>query len=479
MSSELKEKTAKGLIWGGMGNGAMQVIGALLGLIMLNILTPADYGKVAVLLIYSNIATCIQDSGFTAALINKKEPTHEEYNSVFWFNITASLVMYVILWFASPFIAEFNHDAELTTLARFIFIGFVINSLGTVQRAYLNGHLMVKQTSIIGLVALVLSNTVGVLVAFMGYAYWGLALQPMLFVTIVMVCDWYVSPWRPTMRIDLRPAFAMFGFSGKILLTGLFGQLNTHVFSFLLGHYYGAHTTGLYSNARKWNDMASNTINGMMSSVSHPVLAQVADDDARYRAVFRKMLRFASFVSFPCMLGLAIVSRDFILMTVGEKWVDSALLLSMLCLHGAFVPIAELYSRLTISRGRSGVNLFCTVSLCVLVWIGLYAMRSFGIYYMIAYFILINVAWLLVWQWFAWKIVRLSFLAVLKDVSPFFLFAASVVTATWYMTSPIDNVYISFVAKIVIAASLYIGITYLSGAVILRESIDYLRKNRK
>ena len=474
--SDLKDKTAKGLIWGGISNGAMQVIGALLGIIMLRILTPADYGKVAVLLMYSNIATNIQDSGFTAALINKKEPTHEEYNSVFWFNILVSLFMYCLLWFASPLIADFNHEPELTSLARFLFLGFVINSFGTVQRAYLNGHLKVKQISIIGMFALITSNTIGVLIAFLGYAYWGLAAQTVLFVTIVMICDWFVSPWRPTLHIDLRPAFSMFGFSSKILATGLFNQLNTHVFSFLLGHYYNARMTGLYSNARKWNDMASYTINGMMNSVSHPVLAQVVDDDARYRAVFRKMLRFASFVSFPCMLGLAIVAREFILITVDNKWADSAFMLSMLCLHGSFMPITELYSRMAISRGKSGVNMFCTISLCLLVWFGLYIMKSWGIYYMITYFISINLLWLLVWQYFAWKLVRLSFLDAAKDILPFFCFAMLVMGLTYWITSGIDNIYVSLISKIIIAAVLYVGITYLSGAKILRESIAYLLK---
>ena len=168
--SELKDKTAKGLLWGGLGNGAMQVIGLLLGLVMLNILSPADYGKIAVLLIYSNIATSLQDSGLTAALINKKEPTHEEYNSVFWFNILVSSLLYLLLWFAAPYIAEFNHDASLTPLARFLFCGFVINSFGTVQRAYLNGHLKVKQVNLIALFSVIMSNGIGVVLALMGYA---------------------------------------------------------------------------------------------------------------------------------------------------------------------------------------------------------------------------------------------------------------------------------------------------------------------
>lgn len=472
----LKEKTAKGLIWGGLSNGATQVIGALLGIIMLRILSPDDYGKIAVLLIYSNIAANLQDSGFTSALINIKEPTHEQYNSVFWFNILVSTSIYVVLWFASPFIADFNHDPSLTPLARFLFLSFVINSLGLVQRAYLVGHLKVKQNSIIGLVALIISNTTGLILALLGFAYWGLATQSVLYIAIVSICVWHYSPWRPSFHFDLKPALAMFGFSSKILATNLFNQLNTHVFSFLLGHYYNGRMTGLYSNARKWNDMAAYTINGMMNSVSQPVLAHVVDDDARYRAVFRKMLRFASFVCFPCMLGLALISREFILITVDEKWAESAPMLSMLCLHGAFMPISELYSRMSVSRGRSGVNMFCTITLCLLVWAGLFMMKSLGIYHMIVYFVGINLMWLAVWQWFAWRMFRLRFIDAVKDVMPFFLLAAVVMTATYYATMSIENIYLCIMAKIIMAAVLYVGLLYASGAVILREAINYVRK---
>lgn len=472
---ELKEKTAKGLLWGGLSNGITQVLGALFGIILLRLLCPDDYGKIAVLIVFSNIAGNIQESGFIAALVNRKEPTHEEYNAVFWFNIIVSLLIYCGLWFAAPLIADFYHEPVLVPLARYLFLGFVIAAFGTVQRAYILGHIMVKQYSIIGVIALVLSNIIGVTMAYMGYAYWGLATQTISYIAIMILLDWYVSPWRPSLKINLKPAWRMFGFSSKLLITNLFNQLNSQVFSILLGRFYDTRLVGYYSNARKWDDMAVNTINGMMTGVSHPVLAQVADDNGRYQAVFRKMLRFVSFVSFPSMFGLAIISREFIIIAVGEKWAESALLLSLLCIHGAFLPLSLLYSNMAISRGKSGINMFCTITLCLIVWIGLIAMHPFGLYAMIAFFIVVNILWLFVWQWFAWRIMRLSLFSALKDVLPFLFFAAIVMLATYNITSPITNIYLLLVLRIILAATLYVGITYLSGAKILRETLGYLR----
>lgn len=483
MAETLKEKTAKGLLWGGLSNGLLQLLSALFGIILLHLLTPADYGKIAVLLIFSGIASNLQESGFIAALCNKRDASHDDYNAVFWFNIIISGILYIGLWFASPLIADFYHEPVLTNLARYLFLGFLFSAFGTVQRAYLYSHMMVKQSSCINIISLILSNTIGVIMAWNGFAFWGLATQTVCYVVFAQIGNWYVSPWRPTFQINMRPAFEMFKFSSKLLITNLFGQLNSHVFSVLLGNNYNNTVVGHYSNARKWNDMALYTINGMISGVAQPVLAEIlksSDEDARerYCKVFRKMLRFTSFVSFPCMLGLGLIAPEFIHIVAGEKWAESAPLLSMLCIYGAFYPINLLYSHMTVSRGRSGINMFCTIALCLIIWAGLICLSSWGLYQMITFFIIVNIAWLGVWQFFAWRMIRLSFWSVIKDIIPFFIFATIVMLVTWFVTQHIDNMVLRLISKIVIAVILYCGITFVSGAKIMRESIDYVLKKK-
>ena len=470
----LKEKTAKGLLWGGFSNGLIQLLSALFGIVLLRLLTPDDYGKISVLLIFAFIANNLQESGFIQALCNKKEPTHEDYNAVFWFNMLVSITIYIVLYLSAPLIASFYHQPILVDLSRYLFVGIIVNAFGTVQRAYLFGHMMVKQTSIIAVCALILSNLIGILMAWHGYAFWGLATQSVSYNFFITLFNWLYSPWRPTLHIDLRPAMRMFGFSCKLLVTNIFYHLNNQVFAVLLGRFYNTRVAGDYGNARKWDDMCINTINEMMRGVAQPVLAQVIDDTARYRQVFRKMLRFVCFVSFPAMLGMGLIAHEFILVTVGEKWESSALLLSMLSVYGAFYPITGLYSNMTISRGKSGINMFCTITLCVLVWIGLIVLHPYGLYTMVVFFVVINILWLLVWQYFAWRLVRLRLLDVLKDVLPFLLLAVGVMTATYIITRGIENIYLLLLTRIVVAATLYVGLTYLSKAQIMRETIGYL-----
>ena len=474
----LKERTAGGMLWGGLSNGLMQLIAAVFGLVLLRYLTPDDYGKVAMLNIFAALASALQESGFIAALCNRKEPTHEEYNAVFWFNLLVSATLYIILWFCAPLIADFYGDKDLIPLARVLFLGFLFSGLGTVQRAYLFGHLKVKETSICSLTAMLLSGIVGVTLAMNGFAYWAIVTQAICFVLITQLMAWHFSSWRPTLDFDLAPAWRMFGFSSKLMLTNIVNICNLHAFSVLLGKFFNAHTAGIYTTARKWDDMASSTINGMVTSTSQPTLAQVADDIGRYRQVFRKMLRFVSFVSFPAMLGLGLVAQEFILLAGGEKWRESGLLLSLLCLHGAFVPITTLYSNLTISRGRSGINMGCTIAQCLAVWVGLVLLYPYGLLPMVIYFVALNIAWLAIWQWFAWRLTGLTFLEALKDTVPFLVFTLLVLGLTWWLTKGIENLWLLLISRVLIAAALYAGTMWLSGAKIMRESIHYIF-NRK
>ena len=474
MAGGLKEKAARGFLWGGLNNGAVQVLGALFGIFLLRLLSPSDYGKIAMLTVFANLASTLQESGFMAALCNLKNPTHRDYNAVFWFNIMMGGSLYLLLYLCAPLIADFYHDADLLWLSRYMFLGFFITSFGTVQRAWLFRNMMNKQTCIIAIVSLVVSNVVGILMAWLGYAFWGLATQSLLFVSCMVLMNWYYSPWRPSLHIDLRPAWQMFGFSSRLLLTNVVNTLSSNAFSFLLGKFYGAHSAGVYGNARKWDDMCSSSINGMLTGVAQPVMAQVRDNRERSRQVFRKMLRFVSFVSFPCMFGIGLISREFILIFTGPKWEESAYLLSLLSIYGAVFPLLTLYGQMVISQGKSNINMYSTMALSSLILLGLVLLHSYGLYVMVFYFIGINVAWLFVWQYFAYRLIGLRLWEALSDVLPFLLLSAACMALTWWITRPIESLWLLLVAKVVLAAVFYVAAIWISGARIMRESVDYL-----
>ena len=478
MSEEqsLKDKTAKGLFWGGFSNGIQQLLNLVFGIFIARLLTPSDYGMVGMLAIFSLIAGSIQESGFTAALVNKKEVTHKDYNAVFWFNIITSLCLYLVLFLCAPLIAYFYKVPELTPLARYSFTGFFIASLGISHSAYLKRNLMVKQQAMSSVIGLTVSGIAGVTLAYLGFSYWGYATQSIVYVAVNTACYWHFTRWRPTLQFSLAPIKEMFGFSGKLLITNIFMTINNNLFSVLLGKFYTKQAVGDFSQANKWNNMGHSLITGMINGVAQPVLASITEDTQRQVAVFRKMLRFTAFISFPAMFGLSIVSKEFIVITITDKWLVSAQMMQLLCIWGAFIPINNLFSNLLVSRGRSSVFMFCNITLSILQLITACLSYPYGITMMIYLFITINILWLFVWYFFVKREIPLTLSCVLKDIAPYFLLAATLTASAYYITLGIRNLYLSLLIKIVLVVSLYALILWKLQSVIFRECIEFIRK---
>ena len=248
----LKEKTSKGLLWGGIGNGIQQILNLIFGIFLARLLSPADYGMVGMLTIFSALANTFQESGFIVALANKKNISHEDYNAVFWFNVLVGVSFYVVFYFCAPFIAAYYRQPELIPLSRYIFLGFVISSFSTAQSAYLFKNMMVKQKAISQFPALTISGAAGIIMAYNGMSYWGIATQNIIYISVINLCFWYFSPWRPSLNINFKPIKKMFGFSSRILATNLLIQINNNIFPIILGRLFLAKDVGLYTQSNKW-----------------------------------------------------------------------------------------------------------------------------------------------------------------------------------------------------------------------------------
>lgn len=472
----LKEKTAKGLFWGGLSNGVQQLLNLFFGIFLARILDAEDYGMVGMLSIFSLIAGSLQESGFIAALANRREVSHKDYNAVFWFSTGLSACLYLILFFCAPLIAKFYHTPELTALARYSFLGFFVASLGIAHSAYLFRNLMVKQKAMALTIGLLASGTVGVTMAYMGFAYWGIATQSIVYVGTINICYWCFSPWHPTFSFDLKPLKGMISFSSKLLVTNIFNHINNNILTVILGKFYSEQEVGYFTQANKWNYMGHSLVSGMVNSVAQPVLSSLSDDRERQQRVFRKMLRFTAFVSFPAMLGLSLIAPELITISITDKWLPSASILQLLCIGGAFIPVTNLYSNLVISKGKSNIYMWNTIGLGIIQLITMFLLYPYGIHTMIAVYVTINICWLLVWHYFVWREIQLSLFMALKDILPFAVIATGVMAATYYITIDFTNIYLLFAGKIVIAAVLYIAIMWLSRSVTFRESLHYIIK---
>ena len=495
MKSEesLKEKTAKGLFWGGMNNGVQQLLGLAFGIILGRLLDPSDYGMTAMLAVFSVIANELQSSGFKTGLINMKEPKHEDYNAVFWFNILAGAAIYVVLFFCAPLIADYYHQPKLIPLSRYVFLGFVFSSFGIAQSAYMTKQMQIKQIAKCGMTATLTSSIISVILAALGFGYWALATQYLMYIAINTLLLWYFSPWRPTylspltsfpskarlpVAFHLSPLKKLFPFSVKIMVSAIFTQLNNQIMNLLLGHYYGEANTGHYNQAYQWSSKGYLLVGNMVKQVDQTVLVGLHDERERQLMVLRKMVRFTAFIAFPLLFGLGLVSHEFIVLAIKAKWAFAASLLPYLCLCGAFMPLSTLLTDAIISHQRSDIYLWSTVALGVLQIALMLGLWREGIYTMVIAYTILNIVWVFVWHFFTRRLMGYRLLSFLKDILPFALAATVVMFVTGFVTKSIENLWLLLISRVIIAALLYYLVMRISGAVILKECIAFITKKK-
>ena len=475
--STLKEKTAQGLLWGGLNSGIQQLVGLAFGIVLGRLLSPSDYGMMAMISIFSLVATALQDSGFRTALTNIEHPKHEDYNSVFWFNIIMASSLYVILFLAAPLIGEYYHTPRVVPLCRYAFLSIVIASFGTAQSAYLFKHLRAKQQAEAGALAVILSSLTGVGMAFAGMAYWSLATQGLVYVGINTLLQWHFSPWRPSIHgITFAPVRRMFRFSCKILATTIMTHVNNNVLNILLGHYFTPRDTGNYNQAYQWNTKCYSLVQSMVAQVAQPVLVSLNGEEGRQKDVFRKMMRFTAFITFPLLFGFGLVAKEFIVTAIGEKWLASAQLIQILCLSGATMPLSTLFSNMIISKGRSGTFFWCTFNLGLVQIATMIMIWPMGIRTMVIAYTLLNTSWLLVWLFFVRRLIGYGCWMFFCDVMPFAIAAAGVMGVAYVATMPLSNLIALLISRFIIAVVLYYAVMKIARVKILAECERFVKR---
>ena len=291
---------------------------------------------------------------------------------------------------------------------------------------------------------------------------------------------WHYSPWRPSLRFTFAPLRHMFPFSVKLLGTGIFNVINDNIFTLILGLRYSKSQAGFYSQGRKWSFMVYSGLWGMMANVSQSVLAQVADTPDRQQQVFRKLASFMSYVTCPCMLGLAFVAPELTTITVTDKWAASVPYMQLFCLWGIIAPLNNLCTNTLVSRGRSGVYMAGTIALDVVQLAVIYLSASLGIYQMVINYVAVCFLWFFLWlacirREMPIPIGRL----LLRDILPYALLALVCIGLAEPATAPICNVYLRFTAKIALVAALYIGALLAFRSALLRETLEYLKRIAK
>ncbi len=481
MASDLKKKTVKGLAWNTIQNFTNHGVEFLLMLFMARLLGPKEYGLIGLTTIFLAISSTFVNSGFSNALIRKKNCTNDDYSTVFIFNLFVSCLCYLILFVIAPFAGDFYNEPVLCPILRVLGLMLITQAFCAVQNTILTKKIDFKKKAKITVSKNIISGLIGLLFAFLGFGVWALVIQSLTASILFSIMLWSKTEWYPNMHFSKKSFKELFGYGSKILISSLINTTYGQIYPIVIGKFFSAATLGNFSRARHWANLGSKNLTGILSNVTFPVLAKVQDDNKRLENIYRRMIRTSSFIIFPTMIGLSAVAHPLTLVAIGEKWEFSAYLLQIICFSMMWYPIHALNLNLLMVKGRSDLFLRLEIIkkimgiciLCISLPLGIVAMCYFNI--------LSSLISLFINTYYTGKLINVGFLKQMRDIAPTLVLSIVMWTIVLCVIRLIPNIYIQLLTGIIVGAAIYLAGSYIFKIPELKEVYVMYKdlKNRK
>ncbi len=378
----LKNKTVKGTFWSATDAFLGQGVTFIVGVVLARLLSPEEYGLIGICMIFTTVLLGIVDSGFSTALIRKKEVSDEDYNTMFITNMAISILMFVLLYVCSPSIAAFFARPALVDVLRVMGVILIIQALSITQMTILTKQIDFKTKTKSSLFSATLSGIVGIYMAFCGYGVWSLVGQQISRQLLYTVSLWFLIRWWPSLKFSQDSFRYMWGFGWKMTLSGLLNNVWNQLYQVVVGKCYSPATLGQYSKSKEYAGIFSSNFTAIIQRVTYPALAEVQDDRDRMVAAYRKVIKMTMFVTVVLMISLGAVAEPFIYCLIGPKWHEAATYLPLICILLSLYPLHAINLNMLQVQGRSDIFLELEIikkiigvgPLCVGIFIDIYWM---------------------------------------------------------------------------------------------------------
>lgn len=484
-TSDLKLRTARTIKWNVIDRISSQVLYAVTGIVLARVLSQEDFGLVGATLVFQAFAALFVDSGFSYALIQRKNPTQLDYSTVLWFNIGIATLLYVILWFCAPLIAWcFQNDPRIIPLSRVMFLSFIINATAIVQTNRLMKKMDVKMIAISNTIGLIISGVVGISLALTGYGAWAIVWQTITLATIKSLILWLTSHWLPSLKFSWTALKSFFSVGSGMMITSFLNTLFQNIYSFFIGNRVGLVSLGYYTQSDKWSKMGIMSISQILTSSFLPVLSQVQDDAERFSRTTAKMNRFTAYILFPAIGFLIVMSTPIFHLLFGEKWDPSIMLFQLLLLRGIFTVLNSLYNNYIISLGKARLVVYmevvrdCASLLALFATIPFVAMTTiddpvYGVKILLWGQVIASAISWVVTLFVTAPLSHRSRMNFIIDLVPYVVQVGLIMIPMWALSLVIENVVLLLIAQIAVGGVLYFTINYLLRSQIQKDAIDY------
>lgn len=427
MPDNLKTTTTKGLIWSGVERLSGQIVTFVLALILARLVTPSDYGVLAIVMVFVTVSGVMVDAGFANALIRKVDCTDADRSTVLYFNIVVSIIIYGLLYLCSPLIANLYNKPELVNLVRCASTIVVINSLGIVQQATLTSRIDFKKQTYISLVSSIISGGIGILMAYKGFGVWALVVQSILVAIIRVAMLWIMVAWKPILVFSTASFKDMFGYSYKLMFSNLIVQGGKQVIQLLLGKFYSVADLGYYNYANRLGHFIPSNAAVTIQRVLFPAFSQIQDNDVRLAENFRKSLVLSMAIIVPVMFGVAALAEPIIKLLLTDEWLPTIPLLQVICITMAIWPLLYFNMNILWVKKRSDLSLRLEIINIVFRLTIVLGFLKLGILWVCIALCIAEVLNFLMYAYYVGKVSSYGLTSQIKDLV--FIFGVSAVSA--------------------------------------------------
>ncbi|TDQ76393.1 lipopolysaccharide biosynthesis protein [Sphingobacterium yanglingense] len=458
----LKEKTISGVIWSVGQQFGSKLISFSITIVLARILTPAEFGLIAMLSVFISIGNTLLDSGLTSSLIRTTDADQKDFSTVFYFNLIGSTILYFILYFCAPLISSFYHQQVLTSIIRVYSLIFILNAFFGVQNTRLVKEMRFKTQTNIQIPSSLAGGILGIILAKTGYGVWSLVWMSLFTTFLSTILHWIYSDWRPVLIFDKTSFNRHFHFGYKMTLSGVLDTLYQNIYTLIIGKFYSATQLGYYSRADSISQLPTANISAAVNKVTYPMFSEISHNNVQLKRVNKKVMQQVIFWNAPILIFMSATAQPLFSFLLTDKWLPAVPYFQILCIAGVMQPLHAYNLNILKVKGRSDLFLKLEVIKKALSVIGILSVIPFGIYGLLYFQLSFNFIGFYINTIYSGKMINYPVKEQIFDILPTIILSLFIGISTYLLDSfLVDSFNINNLTRIIISALFY-ALTYLS-----------------
>ncbi|WP_107040073.1 lipopolysaccharide biosynthesis protein [Brumimicrobium mesophilum] len=477
----LRKKSIQGVLWVFIQQFSNQAVTFVISIFLARILLPEDFGLIGMITVFMALSQVLLNAGLTQSLIRQPKPQQIDYSTVFYFNISVSVILYLVIFLCAGLIADFYTQPILRNIIRFYSLTIVINAFGAVQFTKLTKEMNFKTQMTVTVPSLIISGIVGVILAYMDFGVWSLVYMAILQSLLSTIQVWFRSGWIPSFEFSKRRFRYHFSFSYKLGLSGILNSVYSNIYQIIIGKFFAPALVGFYTRAVTMKNLPVTNIANSLNKVTYPMFAEIQNDNVRLKKVYKMILQSVIFILAPIMIYLMVVAEPLFRFLFTEKWLPAVPYFQILCVSGIIFPIHSYNLNILKVKGRSDLFLKLEIAKKVLGVIVIIISIQYGIIALLWGQLISSILALFINSYYSGRFIEYKIWSQLKDISPIFIISGLVGIIGWYLDSNVFsnlNDLLRIFLPAFIGLVLFVGISFTLKLEALNNLVSLIKKRK-